>query len=319
MPPPEGSDEVVGGEADGQEFGPDRGDLIAESILAGLTTYGERVGTALVDSSTYLAVIAMVEVAIVMVLLSLPPSPAPIVIALITFAVYTNDHLADDPSESPRAAFVARHRDVLDLLAAVAYGLAVAISALGGPVTLFLTLLPGMFWIAYASGQIPLLGVNIRRLKRTLVVNSTIVALAWAISLTFLPLAFASRPLSISVAVVFGYFFLRSLVDTIIPNIRDQPADRAANVSTIPVRFGLRTTRFVLYGLDGMSAILILSATLLGFISLSLAIALLLGMVYSLVLTTLLGRGPSPATVALAAEFEYIVVGLALIPVVYAW
>ncbi|MDX1565612.1 MAG: hypothetical protein R3236_09415, partial [Phycisphaeraceae bacterium] len=48
-------------------------------------------GDAVVYSSAYLGVIAMVQVAIVMVLLSVPPNPAPVVVGLVVFAVYAND------------------------------------------------------------------------------------------------------------------------------------------------------------------------------------------------------------------------------------
>ena len=304
-------------ESDGTEFGPDRGDLFGTFVVDWLTATGERVGTALVDSSIYLSFIAMVEVAIGMVLLSLPASPAPVIIALVTFAVYTNDHLVDDPTSSPRAAFVAQYRRSLNLFAALGYGLAVAIAALSGPPAFLFTLVPGIFWILYASGRIPLVGLNIRQLKRTLVVNTTLVALAWAITLTFLPLAFAARALTVTVPVVLGYFFLRSLVDTIIPNVRDRAADRSAGVSTIPVRFGLGTTRSVLYGIDAASAVLIVGAMASGVIPPAIAAALLVGVVYSLALTTVMGRGPAPETIAIATEFEYVLVGIALIPVVY--
>lgn len=317
MSSPDGSEEIVGREEEGPDFGSDFRDPVSGSFVDWLTNYGETIGTALVESSVYLTAIAMTEVAIIMVLLGIPANPAPVLVALVTFAVYTSDHLADDPMKSPRAAFVSQHSGLFNVMAAFAYGFAVAIAAFGGPLVLFITLLPGAFWIIYASGEVPLLGIKIRRLKRTLLLNTAMVALAWALSLTMIPVAFANRSISTGVAAVFGYFFLRSLVDTIIPNIRDLEADRKAGVSTIPVQIGIQRTRYVLYGLDMATAGLIGFAMANGILPTLESLALLVGVAYSLLISTLLGRGMDADLLAVASEFEYIVIGMALVPVVY--
>ena len=317
MAPPDGREEVFG-DSDAPvaiRLPTSTGSRIVEW----LTRYGERIGNGLVYSSAYLAIIAMVEVAIVMVLFSLRASPAPLVGGLVTFAVYVNDHLKDDPTSSPRARFVDQYRDELYLLASIAYGLGIMVSVLGGPIALVITVLPGLFWIVYASGRIPGLGFQLRRLKQTLVINTSTVALAWAISVTFLPLAFADRPISAMVLVVFGYFFLRSFVDTVIPNVRDVEADRAAGVRTIPGTFGVRRTKHVLYGLDGVTLGLIGLGVIGGVLSPVVSVALGVGIAYSMVVTSTLGRIDDHELLATAAEFEYVVVGLALVPVVYGF
>ncbi|MFC6786562.1 UbiA family prenyltransferase [Halobaculum halobium] len=288
----------------------------AGRIVELLTRYGERTGNALVYSSAYLAVIAMAEVAIAMVLLSLPPNPAPVVVGLVTFAVYTNDRVADVDtdavSDPDRAAFVRRHRNTLYLLASASYGLAVAISVLGGPVALAVTLIPGVFWVAYAADWVPGVAPKLRRLKEVLVVNSLVVALAWATTLTALPVAFTDAAVTPATAVVFAYFLLRSFVDTEIPNVGDVEADRAIDVSTLPVVFGVATTRRILYGVDLLTAGIVAAAALAGVIGSGFVLALGVGLAYSLVVTALLGRADND-TLALAAEFGYLVVATALI------
>lgn len=313
MPPQDGSEELIDAESSVDIRLPQRDSW----VIGWLTKYGEVVGNALVYSSVYLAIIAMVEVAIVMVLLSLPPSPAPVIGGLVTFAIYTNDHLKDDPESSPRARFVDRYRDGLYLLASIAYALAIMLSVLGGPVALLITAFPGVCWILYASGRIPGLGFQIRRLKRTLFLNTVTVALAWAISLTFLPVVFADRAITPAVVVVLGYFFLRSVVDTVIPNIRDLEADRLDGIDTIPGRFGVNRTKHVLYGLDGVTAAVLGLAVMAGMLPMALSMALGVGIVFSMVLTTVIGVVDDYELVATAAEFEYVLVGLALVPVVY--
>ena len=274
------------------------------------------VWNALVYSSVYLSLIAMLEVIIVSVLLSLPLTPAPLVVGLVVFAVYTNDRLADadtDAISNPeQAAFVSRYRGPLYVLASMAYGLAVALSVLGGPVALAITLLPGAIWVCYATDWIPGTGVDVRRLKDVFLVNTTVVALAWAVTLTFLPLAFADGNATMAAAIVFAYFFLRVFTNTEIPNVRDVEGDRAIGVSTIPVVFGVDRTRQILAGIDLCTAVLVGLAVTAGHLSPTVGLALLVGIGYSLVVTSRLGRTENEQLLSKAAECEYLVVFVAL-------
>jgi 4-hydroxybenzoate polyprenyltransferase len=279
-----------------------------------------RAGRATVYSSLYIALVAVTEVVIATVLLSLPLTLAPAVVGLVTFAVYATDRLADadtDAVSNPRqAAFVRRHGDVLYLLASASYALAVTLSLLGGPVAFGITLLPGVFWVLYASDWVPNVGLHIRRLKQVFVVNSAVVALAWAVTLTFLPLAFADAPLSPAVGVVFLYFLLRSFVDTEIPNVRDVDADRLTDVATVPVVLGVRRTRHVLYGVDLGTLALVALAAAAGLLSVGLAAALGVGLVYSLGLVAAVGRVDDEELLSKLPECEYLLVALALAAVV---
>lgn len=270
----------------------------------------------LVYGSAYLALIAMAEGIIATALLSLPLNAAPVVVGLVTFAVYTNDRLADadtDAVSNPRqAAYVRRNRDILYVLASLAYGLAVALSVLGGPMALVITLIPGLFWVLYASNWIPEIGLHFQRLKEVLIVNSVVVALAWAATLTFLPLAFANASFTPTTALVFAYFFLRSFVDTEIPNVRDIEGDRAIDVATMPIVFGVRRTRHALYGIDLLTVTLVGYAALTGYLPGFLVPALFVGLIYSLGVTSLVGRVGDGERLAIATECEYLIVIAAL-------
>ncbi|WP_137291263.1 UbiA family prenyltransferase [Natronorubrum halophilum] len=270
----------------------------------------------LVYSSAYLSLIAMAEVVIVSALLSLPPSPAAVVVGLVVFAVYTNDRLADvdtDAVSNPeQAAFVRRYRDELYVLASIAYGLAVALSVIGGPIALAITLLPGVFWVCYATDWIPGTGVHVRRLKDVFLVNTIVVAFAWATTLTFLPLAFADGTVTIPTLIVFAYFFLRVFTNTEIPNVRDIDGDREIGVLTIPVMFGVERTRQILTGIDLCTVGLVVAAIHIGYLSALLAFPLLVGISYSLGVTSLIGRYENERLLAKAAECEYLVAFVAL-------
>lgn len=285
-----------------------------------MTRYGERAGDALVYSSVYLAFITMIEVVIVMVLLGLPANLAPVVGGLVTFSVYANDRIADvedDAATNPQqAAFVRRYRKPLYLLASATYGLAVALSVLGGPLALAITVLPGVVWVLYASNWIPAAILRVRRLKEVFLVNSAVVALVWSFSLTFLPIVFVSGRVSVAAGVVFAYFFLRSFVDTEIPNIRDVDGDREIGVKTLPVVIGVDRTKQALFGIDLITATVIVYVGVVGMLPVEVGIPLLVGIVYSMGLTSLVGRIENDDLLAIATELEYVIVGLALLPTV---
>lgn len=286
-------------------------------LVAVLTAFGERAGNALLYSSAYLAAIAMVEVALVMVLLGLQSNPAPLIVGLVTFAVYGYDRLADveaDATVNPgRAAFVRRHSDALYVLASISYATAVALAVLSGPMTFALVLLPGMLGVLYASDWIPDVGIDASRLKELLFVNTSVVALAWAVTLVFLPLSATGVTFGPRAAVVFAYFFLRMLVDTELSNVCDVAGDRETGVATVPVVFGLGRTRHVLYALDALSLALVAFAVVGGLLSLPLAAGLVVGLAYSLLLVSRIGRSDDEDRIALACEFESLVVAGAML------
>jgi 4-hydroxybenzoate polyprenyltransferase len=272
----------------------------------------KRVKEALLFSSTYLVVIAMAEVVTVMFALSLEPNPAPVVVGLVTFAVYMGDRISDvdtdELSNPTQSAFVRRHETALSVLSAVSYGVAVAISVFGGPIALGITLLPGVFWVLYASEWLPEVGFYVRRLKEVLVLNSAVVALGWAVTLTFLPLTFAGRGFTMTGVVIFVYFFLDSFVNTEIPNVNDREADEEIGVSTLPVVFGVRRTRQFVYAVDLSLIGLVALAYLDGVLSTAMAAALLGGLGYALGVATFVGRTERHSRLAVAGETKSLVV-----------
>ena len=281
-------------------------------IPASVVDVGHRIKDVLTYSSSYLVFIAMIEVLTVHVALSLPLNPAPVVVGLVTFSVYAGDRIADaerDAISNPeRSAFAVRHRTLLSLLTAAAYGVAIAVAIAGGPLALAITLLPGAFWILYASDWIPTLGAYFKRLKEILVVNSAMVALAWAIAVVTLPMAFADASVTPLAAVVFVYFFLDTFVNTEIPNVRDVEADAAIGVSTLPVVFGVRRTRRILYGLDLLLIVFITGAFRSGVLSAVLTAAILVGLGYALGLAWFVGRTHTPGRLAIAGEAKHLLV-----------
>ncbi|EJN57902.1 UbiA family prenyltransferase [Halogranum rubrum] len=282
------------------------------TLIEHLFSAARRTKDALLFSSAYLVAIALAESVTVLIALSLPANPAPLVVGLVTFAVYMGDRLADvdtdEVSNPTQSAFVRRHETPLSVLSAAAYGLALAIALFGGPMPLAITLLPGAFWVLYASEWLPEVGTYFQRLKEVLVLNTSIVSLAWAISLVFLPLAFVNSLFTPAAAVVFVYFFLDSFVNTEIPNVHDRFADEAIGVSTLPVVFGVARTRQILYGINLALVALVTGALVRGVLSTPVSLALLGGLGYTLVVTAFVGRTTRHTRLAIAGEAKAFVV-----------
>jgi 4-hydroxybenzoate polyprenyltransferase len=270
-------------------------------------------------SSLYITVSAVVQVGIAMVLLGVPLNPAPLVVGLVTVSVYTNDRLADSEtdafSDPGKAAFIEEHAHILRPLADAAYGLAVMVAVTGGPYAFSLTLLPGAFWVFYASDWFDSLGASLSRLKKVLVLNTTIVALAWAVVLTFLPLAFTTGRLTGGAALVFAYFFLRVFNVVEMSNILDVDGDSRIGVDTIPVVFGLSGTRRALYLVNAL-AVGVATATLAtGYVPVQVGLPVVAGTGYSLAVTACLGRWASASALTQVAEAENFLTYFALLAI----
>ncbi|WP_096390570.1 UbiA family prenyltransferase [Halopenitus persicus] len=278
------------------------------STVARARTVLERLRNALLYSSTYLALVAAAEVALVMIVLSLPVNLSPLVVGLVTFAVYVNDRLADletDAAVAPhRTAFVRRHQRVLYVAGALAYGVAVALAVTGGPLAFGLTLLPGAFWVLYALDYFAALGSRIRRLKEILIVNSAVVALAWSVTIVGMPMAFTNAPVTPTAGVLFGYLFLATFVNAEIPNVPDVESDAAAGVATLPVVFGVRRTRQSLYGVTLLTLGLLAYAFLQGLLSATTTFALVVGLACLVSTVAFLGRSDAERRIALSAELS---------------
>ena len=97
----------------------------------------------------------------------------------------------------------------------------------------------------------------------------------------------------------------------------DRRSDAAAGVRTLPVVYGIDTTRRVLVGVDVITLGLVVSGVVTGLIDVLVGMALAAGLVYSTItIVILLKRDKESEWTTIAPEFEYVVVAVALMPVV---
>jgi 4-hydroxybenzoate polyprenyltransferase len=187
---------------------------------------------------------------------------------------------------------------------AAAYLLALGLSLRGGLDGLVVTLAPGIAAVLYSEPCLPITDVD--RLKDVAGLNTAIVAAAWAIPLTYLPVAIGGGSAGVTAMVVGLFIFLRTFAGVEVMNVRDVVGDRAVGVGTLPVRFGVRPTRMVLYAIDAVTVTLLLVAASLNLLSPVMAGVLAAVIPYSVLITTLLGTDLDRTRLGTAKDGEYI-------------
>jgi len=245
-----------------------------------------------------------------MALLGVTTPLAPLVLGLVSFAVYVANDIADmeeDGVNCPdHSSFVAEHTW---LVAAVATGAVVLGCGLtlwaGGRVAFAVSLVPLAAGVPYSLPVAP----GGRRLKDIFAVNTALVSLAWAITLTGVPLALAGRGVSPVALAVCLFFFLRSFVSVETFNVRDIEGDARAGVDTLPVVLGRGRTTRVLAQFEGCTIATLAALLTVPHAALPALFALPV-MGTSLALTGLLAGTSEPRTVCLARDAEYLLLGL---------
>ncbi|AHZ22277.1 UbiA family prenyltransferase [Haloferax mediterranei] len=250
----------------------------------------KRLYAAVVHSSVFLGVATIGEIYVASSLAGISPNAALVVGFLITVGIYNFDKLADlDADEANyvgRTAFIAAHPRMYTAFSALAIigALGLAIQR-GGVYGLGLTLFPGVVAVFYSLPLLPIPSAD--RLKDIFLVNTTVVALAWAVLVAFVPFAVAAaEPSYIAGAVVAAvWFFLRSAISVEVHNVRDVEGDKENGVATLPTAVGVRRTQLILYAMELVSLGFVVGAAWLDYVPLWAPIALLPATVYSVWIT----------------------------------
>jgi 4-hydroxybenzoate polyprenyltransferase len=172
------------------------------------------------------------------------PLPTGISVGLTIFAAYAINKKSDIEEDSinldygsPRLAHILFRTGIISLLGAYILSF-LHNPALAIPITLFMALL-----FLYTVDILPA-SMHYQRLKQIPFVKNLTIALAWSILLIG-----SIRPLfsfDTATAIIFTFVFLRIFIGSVIPDIRDIKGDQAAGVDTIPVLYGIQTTKLIL-------------------------------------------------------------------------
>ncbi|NHN41003.1 UbiA family prenyltransferase [Halorubellus sp. JP-L1] len=274
----------------------------------------ESVGRALVHASVVDAAVGAAKVLTVVLLLEIPLTPAVAVGGLSTFAIYASNKLVDDEdavNAPERAQFVARYRRELTVATAGAVALALALSATAGPLAFALTALPGVAAVAY-SVDLPLVE---RRLKDVLGVSTLLVAGSWALPVVALPVVWVDATFTATAGITFAFYLAQTAVAFEVRNVRDVAGDRAEGVDTVPVVFGVPTTRRLLYAVDVAAIGLYAAGTAAGVLPVAVGAVFAFATVVSIGVTASVDRGYDDARICLLRDANY---GLVLLVVALA-
>jgi 4-hydroxybenzoate polyprenyltransferase len=204
-------------------------------------------------SSTILAITGGVGVYVSCFIQGIPCTAALVVImTLVSFSVYNlnrkTDEQEDEINHKERFSFTKKFEKELYYGALAAYGIALGISALHGLMTFLVTLIPIVSGVLYS---VPLLPEKWKynRLKEIPLIKNVLVAGAWAMTLSLLPV-YASSGIPGIITLLTGIFFFNYVfMASVLPDIRDREGDAFVGVTTIPVLIGMNRTKVLLVGM----------------------------------------------------------------------
>jgi len=195
---------------------------------------------------------------------------------LLIFSTYNLNKLTDLKEDSinlpQRAAFINKNKRYIIVIVGLSYAAALILCALQGPYAVGLILCPLLVGVIYS------IKVRNFRLKDITGVKSVSIGICWASGITLLPLTVYSKEL-ITICLIFYFFFIRSIINTILFDVRDEAGDSVHGVKTIPVFLGINNTRKLLILLNSTMVLWLILCHLLGFFSSYLSL-LILSVVY---------------------------------------
>lgn len=191
----------------------------------------------------------------------------------MAFALYSLNKITDTREDAinmpQRLGFIAGRRKLIIALALMAYSLCLLQVVLQSPPSVLFVLFPFAANVLYGIRLHPLLP----RLKDIPVMKNVVVAVSWAVPLTFLVAARAGGDCYLAVPLVFGFILVKAFTNTVLYDMRDVTGDRENGIRTIPVLIGPKRTILVLLAFD-----LALFPTLLIFDGISRIIASILAL-----------------------------------------
>jgi len=200
---------------------------------------------------------------------------------LLGFSVYNLNRKTDEKEDAvnhqDRYRFTKKYEKYLYTAAIGGCGFALALGALYGLLTFLMVLLPLILGILYSIPCLPP-STGYRRLKEIPVLKNLIVAIAWGIPLTFIPLFVTSTSVTLATAVSLVYLSSFVFIASTLPDIRDIEGDKLAGIRTIPVVIGAERTMTLITGINlmvGTCAVIISAMYLTPVIVLVLAVSIL--------------------------------------------
>jgi 4-hydroxy-3-methylbut-2-enyl diphosphate reductase len=207
---------------------------------------------------------------VTMILAGSAVRPVPIVLAfLLVQAVYGCDKVllfdpvADALNDPERSAFIRRWRPVMLAAAGASLLGGVALSIRAGWGVLAAFLVPFVVGVCYSAKVLPR-SWRYRRLKDLPGAKSIVVAAAWGVGVSVLPLLYCGLADWRAGVYAVAWVVAREIINTAYFDLGDVAGDRAAGTRTLPVLLGFGPTRALLMAVNVASVVLLEVGVALG-------------------------------------------------------
>ncbi len=274
-------------------------------VKDGVTELLADVFTALAHWRIFPAVYGAAMTAAAALLLSVYTTTVVVVAFLILLAVYNLNNVFDtdeDETNNPeQTEFVRQRRRWVYAVVAISTVAAVLLSLRGGSWT------PILVVSVFVSGVV--YSVESVRLKQVFPINTILVAVTLSTVAVGVPVAFAEGVPTPSVFVLFGLLCVRFAVTVELCNIPDIAGDRRAGVTTLPVVFGVQTTKRLIYAVEVGTFVSLVFVARAGLVRTEAVVVLGVPAVCSVVATHVTDRDPPPLGPGVYGDAQLLLAG----------
>jgi len=186
-----------------------------------------------------------------------------VIMFLLGFSVYNLNRKTDEAEDAinhqDRYRFTKRYENSLYNAAIVGCIIALILGAWYGLMTFLMVLFPLVLGVLYSIPCLPP-STGYRRLKEIPLLKNIIVAIAWGVPLTFIPLFVTGMPVTFATAISLVFLSSFVFIASVLPDVRDMEGDKVAGIRTIPVVIGAERTMVLITGINlivGISAVII--------------------------------------------------------------
>jgi 4-hydroxybenzoate polyprenyltransferase len=194
-----------------------------------------------------------------------------VIMFLLGFSIYNLNRKTDEAEDAinhqDRYRFTKKYEKSLYNAAIIGCGFALILGAWYGLMTFLMVVLPLILGILYSIPCLPP-ATGYRRLKEVPLLKNLIVAIAWGVPLTFIPLYVSNNPVTLATAISLVYLSSFVFIASVLPDVRDMEGDKVAGIRTIPTVIGVKQTMMLIIGINliiGISAAII-SAVYLSYV-----------------------------------------------------
>ena len=233
-----------------------------------------------------------------------------IIAPLIVISIYTLDDVIGGPEDAvnqkKRKRLVDNYSAYFLIISCLCYFLATLLVFLfSGIYVIPLLILPLIVLILYTGVNIDALPIF--HFKRIMVLNTLIIAATWAmIPAGVVLVSSESVPITILVGIMLFWLF-RVSIGTETCNIVDVIGDSKQNITTLPTKYGIRSTKFVLYTLEIVSVLILL--LLYRRTGSAYTLVILPSILYSTVVVSLVGKNQTDSLLCFASDLHVTVIG----------